>query len=82
MLKRQIYTQWHTITKPLKRREFCWGWWYMSAIQSSWKAEMGRIVGEAMPCKNLDSFSTNELGMIAHICDPSYEGVISRRIIP
>jgi hypothetical protein len=53
----------------------------MPIIPVSWEAEIGKIMVQGQPEQNFSkilSISTNMVGMVAHICNPSNEGGISR----
>jgi hypothetical protein len=63
----------------LRNPECCQAWWCIPAISAILEGEMGMI--KASPSKKLARpISTNKLGMVMNICNPSYAGGIGRRL--
>jgi hypothetical protein len=58
-------------------------WLCTYVILATQEAEMGRITVQGQPRQKnkRDPLSINKSGMVAQICNPSYMGAISRRIM-
>jgi hypothetical protein len=55
-------------------------WWLTPAILSTWEAEIGVLWFEARSWLRIKPCLKNKLGMVVHICNPSYSGGRGRRI--
>jgi hypothetical protein len=56
--------------------------WYTPIISATLEVKIGRIVVQGLPGQKVSKIpiSTNNLGMFAHACQPSYMGGINRKI--